>query len=185
MSGRLLSRLVLAAGAALGFVVSYAVPTRYNRGPEGRWWERLRRVASRVFGLFDEDGGPRPITDGEFAGTLHCNIDTAERRLYEDGFIRNPMARLKTRDGTPEDGSWVFRDSPLSPVQLHLMLFETDGATDVYAHAELSSVHPLCGPAHLRGEGQSVRVGVECARERFDLDTSAATVDPPVGSWDS
>jgi hypothetical protein len=172
-------------GAALGFVLTYAVPSRYNRGPEGRWWERLRRVSSRIFGRFDEDGGPRPITDGEFAGTLDCGLDTAEELLYDEGFVRNPMSRLKTRDGNPEDGSWVYRESPLAPTQFHVMLFETAEGTDVYAHAELSSVNPLCGPAHIRGDGQSVRVGVERARAWFDLDTTAAATPPPEGSWDS
>lgn len=171
-------------GATVGFVLSYAVPSRYNRGPEGWWWERVRRVSSRLFGRVDEDGGPRPITDGEYAGRFDSDFDTVENRLYADGFIRNPMARLKTRDDIPEDGSWVYRDSPLAPRQIHLMLFENDdGTTDVYAHAELSSVNPLCGPGHFHGTGQSVREGVERAREWFELDTSGATTAPPDGSW--
>lgn len=185
MFGRWLSMLALGCGATLGFVLSYAVPTRYNRGPEARWWERLRRISSRLFGLVDEDGGPRPITEGEYAGRLDCDLDTAERQLYREGYIRNPMSRLKTRDSKPEDGSWVYRESPLAPSQLHLMLFENgDGTTDVYAHQELSSVNPLCGPAHFRGDGQSVRVGVDRAREWFSLDTSRVTTTPPEGSWD-
>lgn len=184
MTGHRLSTLPFMFGAALGFVVSYSVPIRRNRGPEGRWWERLRQIGSRLFGFVNEDGGPRSITDGEYAGSLDCDITAAERLLYSKGFIRNPMARLKTRDGQPEDGSWVYRESPLAPRQLHLMLFENDdGTTDVYAHEELSSVHPLCGPAHFRGDGQSVRAGVERAREWFSLDTSTATATPPKGSW--
>jgi hypothetical protein len=172
-------------GAAVGFLISYALPTRYNRGPGGRWWERLRRWSSRAFGYVDEDGGPRPITDGEYAGRLEYSLDTVERQLYDEGFIRNPMARLKIRDGQPEDGSWVVRESPLAPRQLHLMLFANDdGTTDVYAHEELSSVNPLCAPDHFRGNGQSVNIGVERAREWFDLDTSDATTEPPAGSWD-
>jgi hypothetical protein len=138
-----------------------------------------------VFGYIDENGGPRPIADGEYAGRLDSPLDTVEDRLYAEGFIRNPMARLKTRDGAPEDGSWVHREAPLAPRQLHLMLFENDdGTTDVYAHAELSSVNPLCGPDHFRGTGQSVREGVDRARERFALDTSEAATTPPDGSWD-
>ncbi|MXR52437.1 hypothetical protein GRX03_12580 [Halovenus sp. WSH3] len=186
MLARWLSTVVLAFGAAVGFVVSYALPVRWTRGPEARWWESLRRVSSRSFGLVDENGGPRPITDGEYAGTLDYSLAETERLLYGEGFIRNPMARLKTLDGRPEDGSWVYRESPLAPRQLHLMLFENgDGTTDVYAHAELSSVNPLCGPAHFRGDGQSVSAGVERAREWLPLDTSAVTTTPPEGSWDS
>ncbi len=185
MACRSSSEAVLMFGAFLGLLVTYAVPTRYNRGPEGRWWERLRRVSSRLFGHFDDDGGPRLITDGEYAGRLDSSLDAVEQQLYADGFIRNPMSRLKTRDGHPEDGSWVYRDSPLAPRQLHFMLFENDdGTTDVYAHAELSSVNPLCGPDHFEGAGQSVREGVELAREWYDLDTSTATTAPPDGSWE-
>jgi hypothetical protein len=182
---RWLSTLALMVGAGFGFVFSYALPTRYNRGPEARWWEQLRRFGSLAFGYIDEDGGPRMITEGEYAGRLDIPLDAVEDRLYAEGFIRNPMARLKTRAGVPEDGSWVYRESPLAPRQLHLMLFENDdGTTDVYAHAELSSVNPLCGPDHFRGTGQSVREGVDRTRAWFALDTSDATATHPEGSWD-
>ena len=185
MARRSSAEAILMFGALLGFLLTYAVPSRYNTGPEGRWWERVRRISSRLFGFVDENGGPRPITAGEYAGRFDRNLDAVEALLYSEGFVRNPMSRLKIRDGSPEDGSWVYRDTPLAPRQLHLMLFGNgDGTTDVYAHAELSSVNPLCGPAHFQGPGQSVREGVDHAREWFDLDTSEATAEPPEGSWD-
>lgn len=174
-------------GAALGLVQSYGLPFRWNRGPSATWWEPLRRVASRRLGAaFDTRLGPRPIADGEYAGSLHEPVDSVESRLWGAGFVRNPFARLKTRDGIPERSSWVYRDRPLARRQLHVMLFPgADGATDVYAHAEPSSVNPLVAPAHLDGEGQNVRDGVEWIRTLLPLDASSATVDAPDGPWNA
>lgn len=178
----LLSRL----GAGLGFVQTYGVPIRWNRGPEGRWWEPLRRSVSRLLGAtLDERAGPRPIAEGEYAGTLRMSLEEAEQLLWQWGFLRSPFARLKVRDGDPELGSWVYRDRPLARRQLHVMLFEGEEGIDVYAHEEPSSVHPFVGAEHFDGATQNVARGVELARERLPLDTSEATVDPPDGSWDS
>lgn len=180
------TQLLLAAGALFGLLQCYAFPSRWNRGPESRWWEKVRRLVSRHAGRLDRQAGPRGIAPGEFAGSLSRPPAATERLLYDRGFIRNPSARLKLREGAPEYGSWVYRDSPLAPRQLHLMLFEgDDGGTDVYAHEELSSVNPLCGASHFSGDGQSVQAGVRRAREWLPLDTSSATVEPPVGSWNS
>lgn len=179
-----LCRSVLAAGATLGLIQTYLFPFRLNRGPEGRWWEPLRRFVSVPAGVIDRRAGPRPITRGEYAGVFPFPLERTERYLYREGFLRNPTARVKVRNGEPEDGSWVYRESPLAPRQLHLMLFErSDGNTDVYAHEELSSVHPLCGLAHFSGDGQSVAAGVRRARQWFDLDTTEAPDDPPEGAW--
>lgn len=171
----ILKRVILAGGAILGLCQTYAVPLRVNRGPEGRWWERLRRLVAGTAARVDTQAGPREIAPGEYAGVFPGTLAETEAVLYSEGFFRNPTARLKTRDGEPEDGSWVLRESPLAPRQLHLMLFErADGQTDVYAHEELSSVNPLCAMAHFTGAGQSVGAGVRRTRELFDLDTSDA-----------
>jgi len=181
-----LRRVVLGGGALLGLWQTYAVPLRVNRGPEGRWWEDLRRLVAGTAARIDVRAGPRPITPGEYAGVFPAPLSETEARLYADGFFRNPTARLKTRDGEPEDGSWVYRETPLAPRQLHLMLFErSDGHTDVYAHEELSSVNPLCAMAHFTGDGQSVAAGVVRARELFDLDTADAPAAPPDGPWNA
>lgn len=162
--------LVLHLGAMLGLLQAYGVPFRRNHGPEGRWWEPLRRRASRLLGRrFDAGAGPRPITREEYAGTLPVSLPVAEELLYQRGFVRNPLARLKQREGTPESGSWVARESPLAPRQLHCMLFEGDGETAVYAHEEFSSVHPLYAPAHFAGVDQHHATGVEQARDRLPL----------------
>lgn len=122
----------------------------------------------------------------EYAGQLDASLGETEELLWDLGFVRNPFARLKTRKGEPEAGSWVYRDSPLDTRQLHLMLFHRDdGTIDIYAHEELSSVHPLCGPDHFRGCGQSVGAGVRRAREWLPLETEEAPADPPDGSWET
>jgi hypothetical protein len=162
---------------------SYAIPFRWNCGPEGRWWETVRRRISLIAGRFDPQAGPRPITASEYAGSLDRTLDETEAMLWDEGFIRNPFARLKVRDGTPVAGSWVYRELPLAPLQLHLMLFEGEGGTDIYAHEELSSVNPLCAADHFHGRGQSVAAGVTRAREWLPLDTAGAPENPPDGPW--
>jgi len=181
---QVLSELVLTLGAIAGLLITYALPVRWVQGPEGKWWESLRRHCSQRLGQLDEQAGPRPITKYEYAGALDHSVEETEQMLWKMGFVRNPFARLKTRSGEPEAGSWAYRESPLAPRQLHLMLFEReDGGTDVYAHEELSSVHPLCAPDHFRGCGQSVGAGVRRTREWLTLDTTNAPENPPDGSW--
>lgn len=181
------STLLARLGATLGFLQTYALPFHWNRGPAGRWWERVRRSASRLAGtLLDDRAGPRPITEGEFAGVFECPLPVVEAQLWAAGFVRNPLSRLKTRDGEPEVGSWVYRERPLARRQLHLMLFRgRNGTVDVYAHDELSSVNPFVGPAHLDGTRQNVRVGVQRARDRLPLVYDEAASTAPDGPWDS
>lgn len=185
MAGRdWLSTVILSLGATAGFVQSYGLPLRFNRGPESRWWETLRRRISSSLERIDERAGPRPVVEAEFAGTLDRSLSETEQWLWDMGFVRNPIARLKTRNGVPEAGSWVYRDSPLAKRQLHVMLFErADSGIDIYAHEELSSIHPLHGPAHFRGEGQSVGAGVQKARELLPLETAEAPENPPGVPW--
>lgn len=178
-------RALTAAGATVGLLQTYALPFAWNVGPRGRWWEPARRTASRVLGaVLDGRAGPRPITEGEYAGTYSGDLDAFERRLWREGFVRNPFSRLKTRDGDPELASWVARDAPLADRQLHLMLFPGEDGVDVYAHEELSSVNPLLGPAHFDGADQQVTLGVSLAREHFSLATDRPWVEPPDGAWD-
>ena len=177
----LLARL----GATVGLVVSYAPPFRWTMGPRSRWWEPLRRGASHLTGRFvDGRAVPREIAGGEYAGTLALPPEEAECLLWTVGFRRNPLARLKTRDGRPELGSWVYRASPLADRQLHLMLFPgPDGTTDIYAHEEPSSVNPVVGTDHFDGARQNVARGVERARERLPLEQRRETSDAPDGPW--
>jgi len=181
---RVVVELLAFAGATIGFVHAYGLPFDWNRGVGGGWWEPIRRHGSRLAGaLFDGRAGPRPVTDGELAGTLPMSLDDAEALLRAEGFLRNPFSRLKTRGGRSEVGSWVYRDSPLARRQLHLMLFDGDGGVDVYAHEEPSNVHPFLGATHFRGGQQRVAAGVALARDRLPLDDGDGTVDPIDGPW--
>lgn len=153
-------------------------------GPGGRPWEALRRRSSRLLGAtFDSRAGPRPITYGEYAGRFDGSLAELEYRLSTLGYCRNPLSRLKTRSGVPEDGSWVDRAGPLADRQVHLILFETASGVDVYAHEEVSSVNPLLGPEHFDSVSMSVGRGVEQARDQLTLDTTLAPSDPPAGHW--
>lgn len=188
MSGRVRRTVVGAitcAGATLGFLQAYLLPFAWNVGPGGRFWEGLRRVASRVLGrVFDERTGPRPVSAGEYAGQVDASLDELEAGLWDAGFVRNPFARLKVRDGQAEAGSWVYRESPLARRQLHLMCFRRDdGGVDVYAHEEVSNVHPLLGWAHFDADKQDVAAGVNRARAALPLDASHAPVEPVAGPW--
>lgn len=175
---------VVSAGAGLGLALTYGAPVRANVGPEGRWWESVRQGLSRLGGTVDRRMGPRPITDGEYAGTLSMPPAVADELLWERGFVRNPFSRLKTLDGQPECGSWVYRLSPLATRQLHVMLFPAEEArTHVYAHEEASSVNPRVGADHFDGNGQNVAVGVRWARDVLPLDVQKETSDPPEGPW--
>ena len=172
-------------GAALGCLATYAPPLRVTMGPGGRPWERLRRLGSRLFGaVFDERAGPRPITYGEYAGRFDGPLAELEYRLWSRGFRRNPLSRLKTRDGTPECGSWAVRESPLADRQVHLMLFrDDDDGVDVYAHEELSSLNPSRGIEHFDGVSMNVAAGVHEARKHLGLDTDGVPSGPPAGHW--
>jgi len=107
------------------------------------------------------------------------SVPETEQILWAEGFVRNPFACLKTRDGTPEVGSWVYRDSPLAPRQLHVMLFRGEGeATDVYAHEEPSSVNPFRGFVHVTGSEQMVGTGVERIHQMLPGMTSRVQREP-------
>ncbi|WP_049982274.1 hypothetical protein [Halorubrum sp. BV1] len=184
---RLGTRAVAVLGAAVGIVIQYAPPFRWATGPRSRWIEPLRARMSQLLGAaFDDRAGPRSVTEAEYAGTLGGSLEEVETLLWNRGFRRNPLSRLKTRDGDPEVGSWVYRPRPLAERQLHLILFRTQAgrdAVDVYAHAEPSSVNPFVAAAHFDAAGQNVAEGVERTRNRLPLDVVRETPDPPEGPW--
>ncbi|SDK08820.1 hypothetical protein SAMN05216226_11741 [Halovenus aranensis] len=175
---------VVNLGAGMGLALTYGAPCRYNIGPEGRWWETVRRELSELGGVVDERIGPRPITGAEYAGTVDMPPALVDEYLWEEGFVRNPFSRLKTLDGQPECGSWVYRESSLAPRQHHVMLFEAgDARTHIYAHEEASSVNPRMGADHVDGNGQNIAKGVRWAREELPLTVEKETPDPPEAAW--
>ena len=175
---------VVTLGAGMGLLVTHGVRSRYSLGPEGRWWELLRRTFSRIGGRIDRRLGPRPIMEAEYAGTLDMPPELAEELLWARGFVRNPFSRLKLLDGSPEFSSWVYRESWLSFRQLHVMLFPAaDARTHVYAHEEASSANPLVGTDHFDGCEQSVAEGVTWARVVLPVEILKETPAPPDGPW--
>lgn len=160
-------RLILQIGAILGLLHAYGFPLSVSRGPGGLWWEPIRRRCSHLLGAsFDERAGPRRINEGEYVGRLDSPPELVEGLLWRRGLLRNPFARLKTNGGHREIGSWVYRPTPLSKWQVHIMLFETGSeGTDVYAHMELSNVNPRFAPDHFDGSEQHGDAGVAFAKE--------------------
>ena len=113
-------------------------------------------------------------TAEEYVLTAHCSEDEIEAILSELGFSRNPIASLKVRlDGNTSEGSWVWRPSPLSSWQLHVVLHDLEGGegVDVYAHWECSWIrHPY---NHYVARGYDAEKGVELTRavlEGYDGD---------------
>lgn len=166
-----LVNLIVIIGSSLGFILNHAPSVSWLNGPDGRWLETIRQWMSRGLGIiFHKRAGPRSVTGEEYAGTLNLSLDEVEDYLWEGGFKRNLLSRLKTRNGEIEVGSWVYRESPLSKRQLHLMLFPgPNGCVDVYAHDEFSSVNPLVSRDHFPGTDQQAREGVKQVRDRFPL----------------
>lgn len=119
-------------------------------------------------------------TADEYVLTACCSEERIESVLDELGFSRNPIAALKVRtDGNTSEGSFVWRPSPLSSWQLHVVLHAIEGdeeRVDVYAHWECSWIrHPY---RHYVARGYDAEKGVELARrcleaydgDRFDGD---------------
>ena len=110
-------------------------------------------------------------TADEYALTAHCSEADIEAVLEELGFSRNPIASVKVRlDGNTSEGSWVWRPSPLSSWQLHVVLHALEGtetdAVDVYAHWECSWIrHPY---NHYVARGYDAELGVDLVRRWLD-----------------
>ena len=155
---------------------------RFTLGPESDWWEEARQTTVPVIhDIVDGFGGyaSYPMEDDEYAGTMPMHPEEAERRLASEGFIRNPIAALKTREGADgetemEVGSWVYREKKTARRQLHVMLFRnpTDGEThtDLYAHEEYSSLNPRVAYEHYTAEDYDPETGIERVTTIFDLE---------------
>ncbi|WIV67142.1 hypothetical protein [Natrialbaceae archaeon AArc-T1-2] len=127
-----------------------------------------RSLVPQVHYLLDGTFGGYAVshtTAEEYVFTAHCSEETIEAVLEDVGFSRNPIASLKVRiDGNTSEGSWVWRRSPLSSHQLHVVLHDLEDAegVDVYAHWERSWIrHPY---AHYVARGYDAEKGVELAR---------------------
>jgi len=162
-------------GAFLAYIVLYKICPRSVLGPGADYWDKVRYKSIRFVNLFIGWAihTSRPIRESEFAGTLPMGPEEAERVLWEIGFERNPVAAVKTRNGTPEIGSWVCRDTPKARRQLHVMLFKNpsnDNMVDVYAHEEFSSLNPDVAVRHYRGVDQREDRGVRKVQQILPLE---------------
>jgi len=181
----LVMRALTAAGPPSASSRRTAFRSRGTSGPAGRWWEPVRRGASRSLGaVLDERAGPRPITEGEYAGTYLSDRDAFERLLWAEGFVRNPFSRLKVREDGPEVGSWVTRDSPLADRQLHLMLFPGEGRRGRLRPRGDIERQPATSARRTSTGRPAGRAGRRDGLRRFTLETRRPWVEPPTGAWD-
>jgi hypothetical protein len=168
MIASLVSRLLIFSGVSVLFTGFYASTLGRNTegvGPKGRFWEPMRHSFSRKLSRVDERFGPREITEEEYVKEIKKSPEEVEEELRQQGFTRNPLSRLKTLEGDVEYGSWVKRESPLDRRQLHVMLFETEEGTAIYAHEEYSSMHPFYAYEHFNGVDQRREEGARKASE--------------------
>lgn len=159
--------LLVAFVSALGYVVLYVLLGAAARGPRAEYWELLRGTVlpayDRTFLDGSDDYTAYQIPDHEYAGKLDLPPEAVEKRLWEVGFERMPLAAFKTTpDGRHEVGSWAYRERPLAERQLHVVLFRRpDGGTDMYAHDEYNALNPAVAHEHYRGVGRSGERGRE------------------------
>lgn len=169
---------VAAPAVALAFTaVFYGRLQRKDRGPAADYWEGLRRVLLPPLNrlLRDRELGYAAyvLQWEEYVGTLAKDPEAVEQLLWENGFVRNPLAAYKTLpDGTGEVGSWVYRESLLSRTQVHVVLFATENGTAVFAHKEPSAVNPLTAFRHYLGGASDAEAGAAFVLESL-----------PVGVW--
>lgn len=122
----------------------------------------------------------------EHVATVHASWSEVWDALLEIGAHPNPAAAHKiTEDGREEIRSLAIRDLPdefehmgrlrqtwhilSTRRQTHISLFKAEGGkTDVYAHNEYNSLHPLKGAEHYLGEGMDVARGVSEAIDALD-----------------
>ena len=132
------------ASLALLAVAVY-IGHRRRLGPTADWVEVVRATTLPIIDPVIERavggaGSQYKLLEREYAGTIAASPEKAERILWEVGCRRNLMAALKTTESREETGSWVYRGPEVgSEMQLHVMLFEAEQGTDVYAHREFSS----------------------------------------------
>ena len=139
-------------------------------------------VKDRLFGGFALSHS----TEDEYAATLYCPQGELRELLDALGCSPSLVSALKVRyDRNTEDGSWVWRESLTSDMQLHVVSHaRTDSdAIDLYAHWERSKLtHPI---AHYRNVDYDAETGVELLRrmlssyQRAHPDAPTYEVQPP------
>jgi hypothetical protein len=189
------------AYVALGYYLG-----RDALGPDANWWGPLRRTVVPKLDRFLADKGmyaENSADEDEFVGTAARDPEGVEAALYEQGYLWNFAAGLKTGpNGRTEYSSWARRqvqrprlralldgleripalgvpieilESILAYRQVHVTLFDGDGVTHVFAHEEPNAINPMVYVAHYRG-GKSL-LGKEVAFQRDDVGIREAARD--------
>lgn len=118
-------------------------------------------VKERLFGGFAMSHS----TEDEYAATVYCPQGELGDVLDDMGFSPSLLSALKVRyDRNTEDGSWVWRESITSDMQLHAVSHarEDSDAIDLYAHWERSKfTHPI---KHYRKVDYDAETGVDLLR---------------------
>ena len=163
--------ILAAVVAAVGLIAYYYAPS-WLFGPEARFWNPIRRVLVPIIDRWladtagDLDYAAYELDQSEHAGRVEADVVAVGDALADAGYKRMPLAALKTLpDGRVEAASWARRSSLLARRQTHVILFEADGATDIYAHEEPNATNPLTAWKHYRGVGYDPAAGVKTVRE--------------------
>ena len=109
------------------------------------WWEKIRLwLLPKLSPILES--AEYNTDNNQFVGIVNIPEEEFEKELDSMGFMRNPLAALKTLSSTneKEEGSWrkVYPDSD-PDMQLHVVLFDgspkhnaNTGKTHIYAHYE-------------------------------------------------
>lgn len=197
LGGFVLTLAYLALGLYLG---------RGALGPDANWWGPLRRTIVPKLDRFLADKGmyaENSADENEFVGTAALDPEGVEAALYEQGYLWNFAAGLKTGpDGRTEYSSWARRqvqrpqlrrllgtleripalgvpievlESILARRQVHVTLFDGDDVTHVFAHEEPNAINPLLYAAHYRG--RKSLLGKEVPFQQDDVGVREAARD--------
>jgi len=114
-------------------------------GPDAQWVERLRqrswRVAQKLLGDTHTFVRNKNRTDYEY--TAHVPPQRVVGALYAEGYQRNILSTVKTRNGNEYvHSAWVL-DTEDTEWQQDVFIWDNgDGSTDVYSHKEPSVRNP-------------------------------------------
>lgn len=118
-------------------------------GPDDGWVETLRQTVWRRAESFlgDKHTFVRDKERADYVTTANVSPQRVVRALYTNGYQRNLLSTVKTRNENEYvHSAWVL-DTPDTEWQQDVFLWENeDGSTDVYSHKEPSVRRPK---AHL------------------------------------
>lgn len=115
---------------------------RYLKPSDASQVGRLRRkwmvVADRFTSAF---GFPLVVTKGpsEYVGTVDMGRDLLAEKMYEEGYVLNPISTLKSRESEGVTDYSVLSmkySEPGSNRMWHFYAFPVNGSLDLYQHGE-------------------------------------------------